>query len=472
METHDRKPAVAGQFYPSEKTRLLTELQSLFKDAVPFKERRLRALIVPHAGYVFSGKVAASAYNQLDENAVYENIFLIGPSHRASFNGASVYTKGDYITPLGNVKVNTVLTNTLVNNSSVFTYKKEADQTEHDLEVQLPFLQFKLKNQFTIVPVIIGTEDSMTLRKIAAELQPWFTPENLFIISTDFSHYPEYQFAVKTDLMTSEAIQTMDAAKLTETLRTIKKKYIPGLVTSLCGANAVFTLLYLINHNRSFKIEQIDYENSGNSIYGDKTRVVGYVAMALHAKEQINEPAFELTGAEQQQLLAIARKTLESRLINKDFYTPAKSGLSANLLKQCGCFVSLHINGKLRGCIGTFGSKRTLADSVAEMAIAAATEDSRFEPLEADELKNVEIEISVLTPMKRIFSGKEIVLGLDGIYIKKGYRSGTFLPQVATQTNWTTEEFLGHCSRDKAGIGWDGWKSAELYTYRAIVFSE
>jgi len=139
---------------------------------------------------------------------------------------------------------------------------------------------------------------------------------------------------------------------------------------------------------------------------------------------------------------------------------------------QTGAFVSLKKKGKLRGCIGTFKPDAPLYNLIQTMTIASATEDTRFLPVQANELKDIDIEISVLTPMKRINDVSKIVLGKHGIYIKKDGRSGTFLPQVATETGWTLEEFLGHCARDKAGIGWDGWKNAEVYTYEAIVFKE
>jgi AmmeMemoRadiSam system protein A len=140
------------------------------------------------------------------------------------------------------------------------------------------------------------------------------------------------------------------------------------------------------------------------------------------------------------------------------------------LTKRAGAFVSLHKQGRLRGCIGHFGEDTPLWEIVAEMARAAAFEDPRFPPLSRNELDDTDIEISVLTPMRRIQSLDEFQLHRHGIYIRKGYRSGTFLPQVADEVNWTKEEFVGHCSQDKAGLGWDGWRDAELYVYEAIVF--
>ena len=147
-------------------------------------------------------------------------------------------------------------------------------------------------------------------------------------------------------------------------------------------------------------------------------------------------------------------------------------GFTQKMLAPSGAFVTLTIDGKLRGCIGRFDADQPLYKMVQEMAVSAATRDYRFSRLTKKELGQAHIEISVLTPMKKILSPDEIVLGKHGIYVKKGSRGGTFLPQVASQTNWTVEEFLGHCARDKAGIGWDGWKDADLYTYEAYVFGE
>jgi AmmeMemoRadiSam system protein A len=148
--------------------------------------------------------------------------------------------------------------------------------------------------------------------------------------------------------------------------------------------------------------------------------------------------------------------------------TPLSIGAKTN----CGAFVTLLKNGELRGCIGRFDSSEPLYRVVQHMAIAAATEDNRFPQVSRDEIGSLEIEISALTPMRKISSADEIELGRHGIYIKKGNRSGTFLPQVAIETGWTKDDFLGHCARDKAGLGWDGWKDAEIYVYEANVFSE
>ena len=195
---------------------------------------------------------------------------------------------------------------------------------------------------------------------------------------------------------------------------------------------------------------------------------MGYHSFAF-LRSKNKEEAFSLSEAEKQKLKEIAYGSIKSRLEHTTYDSGDLSPYPA-LKKRCGAFVSLHQNGRLRGCIGHFGDDTRLADIVEEMAQAAAFDDPRFDRLRADELDRTDIEISVLTPMKRIHSIDEFQLHRHGIYIRKGYRSGTFLPQVADEVDWTKEEFLGHCSRDKAGLGWDGWRDAELYVYEAIVF--
>ena len=171
-------------------------------------------------------------------------------------------------------------------------------------------------------------------------------------------------------------------------------------------------------------------------------------------------------------MLKIARQTIANKLVDADEAPCDTSELTETLKLHCGAFVTLTKNGQLRGCIGHFGSDEPLYKTVESMAEAAAFEDPRFRPLRISELDEIEVEISVLTPMKRIHDVSEFTLGKQGIYMRKGFQAGTFLPQVADETHWTKEEFLGHCARDKAGIGWDGWKEAELYTYEALVFKE
>lgn len=463
----NRIPAVAGTFYPATATALKNQISNLFGKTTKVPETEVAALIVPHAGYVFSGEVAASAYAKLDRQAQYKNIFIIGASHLKHFNGVSIYPKGYYITPSGEVKINDETASQLMEKNKFIYYDEEADQNEHSLEVQLPFLQYWLYNDFKIVPLIMGSDDPSLCKKLAETLKPWFNSENLFVISTDFSHYPSYEMACKTDAETAGAIVSNDYEQLIKNCYKNKNSLTKNLLTGLCGAAAVQTLLYITHGNTEISFEKIIYKNSGDVPDGDKNRVVGYWAIAANRTNNV----LCITETEKRALLKLARESISGYLKNNKNTLP-KSGFSGILNEKYGAFVTLKKEGKLRGCIGRFDPNLPLYQTIEEIAIAAATCDSRFERVTIEELNQIEIEISILTLLKKIDSIDQIQLGKHGIYIKKGLYSGTFLPQVAVETNWTKEEFLGHCARDKAGIGWDGWKTGELYTYEAIVFCE
>jgi AmmeMemoRadiSam system protein A len=177
-----------------------------------------------------------------------------------------------------------------------------------------------------------------------------------------------------------------------------------------------------------------------------------------------------LNKEEQGLLIKIAREAISGNIQKSN--SPFKEEHLSNVLQNCyGAFVSLYHEGKLRGCIGTFSEERPLVENVRDMALSAASSDTRFDPMDASELDSATIEISVLSPRVKVHDISEIVLGKHGIYMQQGRNKGTFLPQVALTQQWTLEEFLGNCAKYKAGIGWNGWKTADLYTYEAFVFS-
>lgn len=483
-----RKPAVAGSFYPSNPVDLKNAVRSASLTAVQRKSNALvRALIVPHAGYVYSGGVAASAYNQLDNNKIYNRIFIIGSSHRVAFEGASVYCRGNYSTPLGIVQVDIETARQLIkDNPGTFRDNPDVQMAEHSLEVQLPFLQEKYGTELKIVPILIGSHKYNDCYKIAQGLMKWFTPENLFIISTDFSHYPSWKDALITDKETAKAICSNSVRNFLETIEKHDRSLVPGLATGICGWTSALTLLNLTAGDDDLEYVSLQYKNSGDSPYGDKEKVVGYEAIEVISRSLTtgNAPApgntaaqpaggeFSFSPEEKKALLDISSETLH-RFVRKGTVPQIDTAdLPARLKNKLGAFVTLRKNGELRGCIGQFNPYEPLWKLVQDMTIASASRDTRFNPVTADELKNITIEISVLSPLKRISKPEEIVLGRHGIYIRQGPSSGTFLPQVATETGWTLEEFLGHCSRDKAGIGWEGWKTADLFTYEALILEE
>ena len=425
----------------------------------------------------------------IDAKKQYRRIFLLGPSHHEWLDGASVNTEADYYaTPLGNVKVDhetavkltTNYTN-LTNNKNTdetdktdFFYRPEAHDREHCLEVQLPFLQRFFTHHSSlitstdvppIVPIVISTNDYDKLKRIAEVLKPYFTDENLFVISSDFSHYPSYEDAYEVDARTGKAVESGDVEEFIATINANARSGKRNLHTSACGEFAIITLMLMLDGQ--YEVKHLMYQNSGDIDNHDHNRVVGYHSFAILRKDSTS---FTLSDADKKALKEIALQSIKDSLDGKPIAQPTLTSYLSPLTSKCGAFVSLHKHGHLRGCIGHFGEDYPLHEIVAEMARAAAFEDPRFVPVTRDELNDLDIEISVLTPMRRIQSLDEFELHRHGIYIKKGYRSGTFLPQVADEVNWTKEEFVGHCSQDKAGLGWDGWRDAELYVYEAIVF--
>ena len=462
------RPATqANRFYTGDAKELSEEVDSLL--ALHRGEtvyRSVAALIVPHAGYYFSGNVAAAAYMAVPRDKQYKRIFLLGPSHHEWLDGASVNTEADYYaTPLGQVKVDRETALTLTAAHSVFRYEPRAHDREHCLEVQLPFLQRRFGDDSVppIVPIIISTNDFQKLKRIAEALKPYLTEENLFIVSSDFSHYPKYEDACEVDALTGKAIETGSVEAFIAALEQNARSGKRNLATSACGELAIATLMLMMDG--SYEVKHLMYQNSGDAESHDHSRVVGYHSFAIVRK---SDAGFALSDDEKRLLKEIALTSIKDSLAGKEI--SHSSPLTTHLSAKCGAFVSLHKHGRLRGCIGHFGEDIPLHEIVAEMARAAAFEDPRFMPVTADELADIDIEISVLTPMRRIESLDEFELHRHGIYIRKGYRSGTFLPQVADEVNWTKEEFVSHCAQDKAGIGWDGWKDAELYVYEAIVF--
>ena len=461
------RPATqANRFYTGDAEELREEVDSflsLHRGRTQYEH--VAAVIVPHAGYYYSGNVAASAYMSMDAKKPYKRIFLLGPSHHEWLNGASVNTESDYYaTPLGNVMVDSETAKNLTEDA-VFFYRLGSHDREHCLEVQLPFLQRRFGDNLPpIVPIIISTNDYQKLKRMAEVLKPYFTDENLFVISSDFSHYPDYEDACEVDARTGKAIETGRVEEFIATIEANERSGKRNLATSACGQFPIITLMLMLDGH--YEVKHLMYQNSGD-ISGDHSRVVGYHSFAILRKDSTD---FVLSDEDKRLLKEIAFQSIKDSLDGKPIAQPMFNVQRSMFNVKCGAFVSLHKHGRLRGCIGHFGEDVPLHEILAEMARAAAFEGPRFSPVHREELEDLDIEISVLTPMQRIQSLDEFELHRHGIYIRKGYRSGTFLPQVADEVNWTKEEFVGHFSQDKAGLGWDGWKDAELYVYEAIVF--
>jgi AmmeMemoRadiSam system protein B/AmmeMemoRadiSam system protein A len=469
MKEEVRRPAVAGSFYPANPQTLSRQVQDFLSRAPKEKVAgEIIALVSPHAGYMYSGQVAAYAF-KLVEGMKFDAVVVVAPSHRAYFQGASVYDRGGYETPLGLLPIEKELCQKLKEGSDLIQFVPQAHAQEHSLEVQLPFLQATL-GQFNLVPIVIGDQSYRTCHVVGQTIaRAALGKKVLLVASTDLSHFHPYDEAVKRDNIVLEDLRSFDPQKLAQDLNSGKGE--------ACGGGPVMAVMTAAKERGANRVQILKYMNSGD-VTGDRSSVVGYAAAVIVqnplalAKEMGRKKAgisLGLTEDEKKILRQIAYSTIEGRL--KGEKPPQADVLPETLKEKRGAFVSLHKHGQLRGCIGSIQPSKPLHQTVQEMAVAAAFNDPRFESLTSKELKDIELEISVLTPLERIKDIKEIEVGKHGLYIKKGFFSGLLLPQVATDYNWDRITFLEETCR-KAGLPRNAWKErdAEIYLFSADIF--
>ncbi len=458
-----RKPNFAGSFYPEKKEELKSTLDNFFKN-VKYKEKiekeKVIGVISPHAGYIYSGQVAAYSFKLL-EGLDIKTVILIGRSHIGHFKGAIIDNREGWETPLGKVEIDKGIFEQLYKKKNFFVNKTLLDN-EHSLEVQIPFLQYILKN-FKIFPILLGDSSIENIEDISKDIYETIKDRKNWIIvaSTDLSHYYPYQIANQKDKLLLETLKTKNLNLI--------YKYLQEGKIEMCGDAAVLTLLKISEKVSLYEVEILNYANSGDTS-GEKNRVVGYGSGVILKKDK--KGGDMLTEDQKKLLLKIARETLENYLSGKKLSEIKIEDPVLN--EKRGVFVTLKKKGNLRGCIGYIEPIKPLYLAVREMAIHSATQDPRFEPVRYNELKDIEIEISVLTVPKKVKNADEIVLGRDGVIVKRGFNQGVFLPQVAEETGWTKEEFLSYLCSHKAGLPPDAWKDpkTELYIFQAEVFSE
>jgi len=482
-----RKAAVAGQFYPADPVELRAAVDNYLSE-VP--ERKTPgtpvAFLVPHAGYMFSARTAAYSYKMLSAMNV-RNIVLIGNSHHYGLSKAAVYPSGKFDTPLGQVEINETLARKILSESPLFEENRAPHAPEHSLEVQLPFLLMTHKD-FKIVPILMGNSYfSLADSKRAGEAVAKAIKElglertTVIIASSDLSHYPSWANANMSDGAALKAIGNFDPAALEKAASGLMSSSIPELVCVLCGIEDVYAVMYAARALGADKAQVLHYENSGD-VTGDKSRVVGYGA-AVFFKEGKNTIRGKIPETEKKmnnftispkntaELLKVARLSIENFLKTKKLSTYKTS--DPELLTPAAVFVTLTQNGKLRGCIGTTEPHAPLYEAVNQLAVAAAVEDYRFSPLTLNELSGTHIEISVLSPLTRIRSADEIKEKIHGVVVRRGGRSGLFLPQVWEQIPGK-EAFLNELCWQKAGLEPSAWKDpkTELYIFTVFAFED
>ena len=450
-----RPPAVAGAFYPGASAALRSQLSILLAAARTPDTRRPKAFIAPHAGYIYSGPVAASAYACLapyrDE---YTRVVLLGPAHRVRLRGLALPDATSFATPLGEIPLDLDKAQSLRRLPQICV-SGQAHALEHSLEVHLPFLQQTLA-RFTLVPLAVGTASLQEVTEVLDLL--WGNDETLIVVSSDLSHYLPYSQAQQVDGQTTRMILALA----------------PGLThEQACGATPVNGLLRAAAR-RGLRPQMLDLRNSGDTA-GDKERVVGYASFAFYpdtatGADELSDASESVDGT---LLVALARAAISSQF----GLIFSVNGDAAFLQRPGATFITLKNNGQLRGCIGSLSVHRSLLDDVRANARAAAFKDPRFGPLRFEELDSIRIEVSLLSALRpMVFSDEADALsqlrpGIDGLVLECGDKRGTFLPQV-----WENlpepRAFLKELKR-KAGLAADFWDAGlRLSRYTVAKWAE
>jgi hypothetical protein len=463
---HVRESAVAGQFYEAGSDRLRADVAGFIRDAKPAAGGQPAIIIVPHAGHAYSGPVAAYAFKEIIGSG-YSRAVIIGRSHRGWFSGVAADGHDAWSTPVGEVAVDRDFIASLeaVDGSPVKT-DSSAHEQEHSIEVQVPFIIETLGPEVKIVPLLFGSEDSGTAAKLADALSKIMDDLTVVIVSTDLSHYPKTEDAAKVDAETIGAILAGDPAGFAAKIKEIESGDTPQLDTAACAAVAVESGLGLAA-KLNIKPRLLKYANSGQVVKETADRSVGYAAISFDLPA--GAAPSELNEAEKEEAVQIVWDTLRASFKKEKFQPKPSADIFTG---HRGVFVTLKKSGQLRGCVGVFAPDQPLSDSIRDMALAAAFEDGRFEPLEEDELADIEPEISVLSPMARIYEPLLVEPGVHGVVVSNGRSRGVFLPQVATEQGWGREKFLSELCSQKAGLDSDCWKDSatEMEIFTAQVF--
>jgi len=468
-----RQPMVAGGFYPANPEELKNMVDQLLAGAgAPRIKEPVIALIVPHAGYVYSGHVAAEAFAQLKGRPI-ERVVIIAPSHVEYFQGASIYDGQKYATPLGQIEVDQAFADQLAALSPAVYRSGRGHEAaaggrgEHALEVELPFLQ-RVLPRFKLVPIIMGDQSYQTCRALGTGLAKLIRDSRTVIVaSSDLSHYHSYEDCTQRDQKVLQAIREWDYYSLSRNFA--------SRVWEACGGGPIVATMIAAEGLGANEARLLKYANSGDVPGGDKSRVVGYSAWAFYKKnspQTSGQRDFSLNRHQREILLDIARKAVEAAVLKDETYQPPVPQ-DQTLRFDRGAFVTLTEHGRLRGCIGYTAPIKPLYLTVRDVAIQAALRDPRFAPVRPEELAELKYEISVLSPFRHVRNIKEIEVGKHGLLIWKDGRSGLLLPQVPVGLGWDRTMFMEQTCR-KAGLPKDAWRDADsdLFMFTAFVFGE
>lgn len=469
--------ALAGSWYPNDAEALSKQFKELFEKTQASPEDDLIALILPHAGYSYSGKTACAGLRTIAKR--YERIIIMGPSHSVPMEEIlSIPLVTHYKTPLGQIPLDVEFIEKLLQHPA-FQNVPRAHEREHSVQIEVPLLQFR-DSSFKLVPIVAGSCSEETIKRAALILKSMVDEKTLVVASSDFVHYgASYGYVPFTENI-PEQIKKLD----TGAFKFIEALDAPGFLdyrqktgATICGCIPIAILLSMLDE--STKAELIEYATSGQ-LEGDYSRSVSYLSIAFSGTWQ-KAPSIEppvpdarLTENDRENLIDLARKTIGYALEHRKAPAIHELGfaISDTLSQPRAAFVTLKKGGKLRGCIGEIFPSQPLYKSVFSNALNAAFGDRRFPPLQKDEFEDITIEISALTRPRPVPSWDRIQIGIDGMVLNKAGRSAVFLPQVAPEQGWDLNETLTQLSM-KAGLTSDDWKEgASFFVFQADVFGE
>lgn len=466
-----RAPVVAGAWYPGDPDQLAAQIDG-WLDAITPQPGEPVAMIVPHAGYRYSGAVAAHAFKQL-VGRPYTVAVIVAADHQPPISHpVSVWAKGGFATPLGIARVHEGLAEALLAAEPSLRFDPATHADEHPIEIEIPFLQ-RVCPHCPIIPILMGTDDPAVVDALSVALSRTLADERAVIIaSSDLSHYPSAADARRIDRATLAAIETGDVAHLRATLAAHVAADIPNLATPACSAGPIQVAMQVAASWGSDVGSVLHYANSGDVDWGARQRVVGYGAVMFARPAPL-----ALDAAQRQVLLEQARTAIAAYLAGQES-PPAPD--DPVLRQPAGVFVTLRrrdwpthpIGADLRGCIGHIEADQPLTAAVAALAVSAASQDWRFPPVETAELAHLRIEISVLSPLRRIHNPASIAIGRHGLVVAQAGRRGLLLPEVAASRGWDAPTFLEQTCL-KAGLPRVAWRQgAALYTFTTLEFGE
>lgn len=469
-----RQAGVAGLFYPADPVQLGKQLDGSFaRVTLPESAGDVVALVSPHAGYQYSGDVAAHAYSTL-KGRRFKRVVVVGPTHLVGFSYSSVYDGSVYSTPLGRISVDQEFARRLAKKAPSIRLSgtghdfEAGTRGEHSVETQLPFLQ-RVLGEFVLVPVVMGDPSYEASRALGVALADLLKndPDTLLVASSDLSHFHDYATASRMDGHLLKSATDGD-------FYSISKNNALG-VWEACGGAPIVAIMIAAERLGAAPPRLLKYANSGD-VTGEKSRVVGYGALVMNRRSTASPKdaagSFDLDASEKAELLRLARTSVETAVRDHKRHGPPVPA-SPKLTEERGAFVTLKKAGDLRGCIGYVSAMSPLYSTVSETAAHAALRDPRFPPVRSSELSELNYEVSVLSPYRHVLDPATVQVGRDGLLIQKGNKSGLLLPQVAVEQHWDRTTFLDEACL-KAGLPPKAWQDpdTDIFAFTAVVFGD